>query len=106
MMGESFSSISGRAMPLPAAKDGFSLADFKLARAIGSVYKGAPIVVIHEDVLEEIIEYSERGRTREVGGFLLGGTYGDDPTFVVVRHFHPAIQALSGGASLTFTHDT
>src|SRR5437764_1326757 len=69
-------------MPLPAAKDGFSLADFKVARAIGSIYKGAPIVVIHEPVLEQIIEYSESGRSREVGGFLLGGTYGEDHTFV------------------------
>jgi proteasome lid subunit RPN8/RPN11 len=93
-------------MRLPAAKDGFSLADFKVARAIGSIYKGAPIVVIHEPVLEQIIEYSETGRSREVGGFLLGGTYGEDHTFVVVRHFHPAIQALSGSASLTFTHET
>ena len=93
-------------MPLPAAKDGFSLAGLKGARAIGSIYRGAAIIVIQEPVLEEIIEYSERGRTREVGGFLLGGTYGEDPPFVVVRHFHPALQALSGGASLTFTHET
>lgn len=93
-------------MPLAAATDRFSLSDLKKARAIGSIYKDAAIIVIHEPVLEEIIDYSETGKHCEVGGFLLGGAYGADPAFVVIKHFHPAVQALSAGASLTFTHET
>ena len=93
-------------MPLPAELCDFSQADLDRARAIGAIYRGAAVIVIHEPVLEEIIEYSEQGRRCEVGGFLLGSVYSDDPPFTVIRHFHPALQAVSGAASLTFTHET
>ena len=52
-------------MPLPAAKDGFSLADFKVARAIGSIYKGASMAKIRLDqtasVPESIAETTRTG---------------------------------------------
>jgi len=92
-------------MSLPAELRNFSQADLDRAKAIGAIYRGAAVIVVHEAVLDEIIEYSEQGRRCEVGGFLLGGVYNDDPPFTVIRHFHPALQAVSGAASLTFTHD-
>ena len=58
-------------------------------------------LVITEPVLDEILEYSDRGRRCEVGGFLLGGVSGDKTPFVVIKHFHPAVQAVSGAASPT-----
>jgi proteasome lid subunit RPN8/RPN11 len=93
-------------MPLPAELLDCSLVDLCGARAVGAIYHGAAVLVIAEQVLEEIIEYSDRGRRCEVGGFLLGGVSGDKTPFVVIKHFHPAVQAVSGAASLTFTHET
>ena len=65
-----------------------SLVDLSGARAVGAIYHGAAVLVISEQVLEEIIEYSDRGRRCEVGGFLLGGVSGDKTPFVV--NFGPA----------------
>jgi proteasome lid subunit RPN8/RPN11 len=93
-------------MPLPTELLDCSLVDLGGARAVGAIYHGAAVIVIQEPVLEQIIEYSEQGRRSEVGGFLLGGVSGENPPFTVIRHFHPAVQAVSGGASLTFTHET
>lgn len=89
-----------------AAQDVFSLASLQQARALGTLYREAAAVVIQESVLEGILEYSSQDLTRERGGFLLGGVYGEAPQYVVIRHFQPAFEAESGSASLKFTHDT
>jgi len=62
--------------------------------------------VIHEAVLEEILDYSELDMQRELGGFLLGVVSEENRRFVEVRHFLPAVDARSKAASLTFTHET
>ena len=56
--------------------------------------------------MEQILEYSERDRSRELGGFLIGGHHDDGRPFVAVRHFAPAKETRSRAASLTFTHGT
>lgn len=88
------------------ASDTFSPTRLKNGRQMGTLYRDAAVVVIKERVLEEILEYSERDMTRERGGFLLGGVYGEAPQYVVIRHFHPALEAVGNSASLTFTHET
>jgi len=76
------------------------------ARQVGTLYRDAAVVVICEGVLEAILEFSEQDMSRERGGFLLGGVYGEEPQYVVVRHFHPALEAQGDLSSLKFTHDT
>jgi proteasome lid subunit RPN8/RPN11 len=93
-------------MPSPPATDTFSLERLRSARQVGTLYKDAPVIVIREEALEAILEFSEQDLTRERGGFLLGGVYGQAPQYVLIRHFHPALEAQGSGASLTFTHDT
>src|SRR5688500_1208832 len=90
----------------PPAQDTFSYARLRQPRQMGTVYQDGPVVVLSEHVLEEMLEYSEQDLTRERGGFLLGGVYGQSPQYVVIRHFHPALQAQGNSASLTFTHET
>jgi proteasome lid subunit RPN8/RPN11 len=86
--------------------DNFNFSRLKAPRQMGTVYKDGPVVVLREALLEDLLEYSEQDLTRERGGFLLGGVYGQSPQYVVVRHFHPALQAQGNSASLTFTHET
>jgi proteasome lid subunit RPN8/RPN11 len=74
-------------------------------RKIGRIHDDAATIRIEDPVLEEIINYSERDATREVGGFLLGVLIETPRTIVEVRRFWPARTARSGGASLTFTHE-
>jgi proteasome lid subunit RPN8/RPN11 len=88
-----------------SANETFSLADLRDARQVGTLYRDAAVVVIREAVLEAILEFSEQDLSRERGGFLLGSVYGESPQYVVIRHFHPAREALGSQASLTFTHD-
>lgn len=75
-------------------------------RAIGTIYDDAYPIVIHEGVLEEILDYSEEDMQRELGGFLLGCVSDESRRFVEIRHFLPAVDARSKAASLTFTHET
>jgi proteasome lid subunit RPN8/RPN11 len=89
-----------------SADDTFCLTQLAGARQVGTLYRDAAVVVIHEAVLEAILDFSEQDVTRERGGFLLGKMYGEEPVYVVVRHFHPALEAQGSQASLTFTHDT
>jgi proteasome lid subunit RPN8/RPN11 len=76
------------------------------ARQVGTLYRDATVVVIHEAVLEAILEFSEQDMTRECGGFLLGQVLGEEPRYAIVRHFHPAVEAQGNTASLTFTHES
>jgi proteasome lid subunit RPN8/RPN11 len=89
-----------------AVEETYRLADLRGARQVGTLYRGGAVVVIREAVLEAVLEYSEQDTGRERGGFLLGGIYGDSPQYAVIRHFHPAAEALSGATSLTFTHES
>jgi len=89
-----------------SAKDTFSLNDLRDARQLGTLYSTGPVIVVHLEVMEAVLDFSEQDQSRERGGFLLGGVYGEGPQYVVVRHFHPASAAHGSGASLTFTHDT
>src|SRR5436190_6569674 len=100
-------------MTAPEIGESFSVAGLRDARQVGTLYRGAAVVVIREVVLEAILEFSEQDLTRERGGFLLGQMYGEEPLsvggtprYVIVRHFHPALEAQGSMASLTFTHDT
>jgi proteasome lid subunit RPN8/RPN11 len=84
----------------------YRLDELRGARQVGALYRNAAVVVIREAALEAVLEFSERDTARERGGFLLGGVYGQAPHYAVIRHFHPAAEALSDAASLTFTHES
>jgi len=75
-------------------------------RTLGSLHPDAVLVVVWESLLAEIVEFSERDRSREIGGFLLGGLFEHEGEYVELRHFIPAVDVRSQSASLTFTHDT
>jgi len=75
-------------------------------KAIGTVYHDTFSILVHETILEEILDYSEQDAQRELGGFLTGGVFGGQRQHVEVRHFLPAVDARSKVTSLTFTHDT
>ncbi|MCA9177152.1 MAG: Mov34/MPN/PAD-1 family protein [Planctomycetales bacterium] len=76
------------------------------AKPIGSIYADSVPIFLHEQVLDEVLAYSEQDLRRELGGFLLGGYHRDVRTYVEIRRFWPAVDATSRAASLTFTHDT
>jgi proteasome lid subunit RPN8/RPN11 len=92
-------------MPLPADEPP-CLSQLAGARQVGTLYRDGAVVVVHEAVLDAILNFSEEDQTRERGGFLLGAVYGEDPLYVVVRHFHPAVEAQGSQASLIFNHDS
>jgi len=89
-----------------AANETLHLSELRGARQVGTLYRDGAVVVIREAVLEAILEFSEQDLTRERGGFLLGAAYGEEPRYVVIRHFHPALEAQGSLASLTFTHES
>ena len=76
------------------------------AKSLGNLYRQAIPTFIYENVLEQVIDYSEQDLTRERGGFLLGGLHRDRRLYVEIRHFLPALSVQSRAASLTFTHET
>lgn len=80
--------------------------DVPMRAAMGMIHSDAIPIFFHESVLEEVLDFSEQDTEREVGGFLLGVVSEDQPRYVDVRHFLPAVDARSRNASLTFTHET
>src|SRR3954452_14301988 len=88
------------------ASDTFGPTELRGARQVGTLYRDGAVVVIREAVLEAILEFSEQDLTRERGGFLLGSILSNAPQYVVVRHFHPALEATGSLVSLTFNHET
>lgn len=88
------------------ASDTFGSTELAGARQVGTLHRDSAVVVLHELVLEAILDFSEQDVTRERGGFLLGAVYGETPHYVVVRHFHPALEAPGDLSSLKFTHET
>lgn len=93
-------------MSKTSKKPSASLLGKTAGRLIGGLHDNAAAIVIHESVLEEILDYSEQDLQRELGGFLLGDVLEIDRPCVEIRHFVPAVDARSRAASLTFTHDT
>lgn len=91
------SNLPNHTVPMPEAK--------RRGRRMGSVYDDAPTILINENVLEQIFEFSEQDLRRETGGFLIGTASEKPRSHVEVRHFVPAVGARSKAASLTFTHD-
>jgi proteasome lid subunit RPN8/RPN11 len=87
-------------------KEPFDLDRLRDACQLGTLYRGGAVVVIEESVLDEILAYSGRTTAGEVGGFLLGEVFSQETPCTIVRYFHPATQATSRAASLTFTHET
>lgn len=75
-------------------------------KPVGTIFDDAIPIFVYEDVLEQVIDYSEREQGREIGGFLIGGLHEDRRAYVEVRHFLPASATESRAASLTFTHDS
>ncbi len=91
-------------LPKPTARTAASGA--ALHRAIGTIHPDTIPIFLHEEVLEQILDYSERDLSRELGGFLVGRFHAKPPPRVEIRHFLPALDTRSRISSLTFTHDT
>jgi proteasome lid subunit RPN8/RPN11 len=94
------------AMTVTSASDALQPEQLRNPRQVGTLHREGPVVVVKDSVLAAIVEFSEQDLTRERGGFLLGGVYGQAPQYVLVRHFHPALEAQGRSASLTFNHET
>jgi proteasome lid subunit RPN8/RPN11 len=75
-------------------------------KPIGVVYNDAPVVLVHGEVLDELVEYSSRDLRREQGAFLLGVHHTSPHEAVEIRHFLPATDTRNAAGSITFTHDT
>ena len=82
------------------------LGNFRHGKPLGTVYLDAPTVLVHSDVLDEIVAYSSQDLQREQGAFLLGVHHVKPHEAVEVRHFLPALQTRNESGSVTFTHDT
>ena len=83
-----------------------TLASLQNPRQVGTLYRDAVAPVIAENVLDEILSFSGRDLAHERGGFLIGQPVEGSPPLVVIRHFHPALEARGQATSLTFTHDS
>lgn len=84
-----------------------SLLDGKSRRKrLGAIYDDAIAVLIHERVLEHVLNYSEQDLRRELGGWLIGTVDEQQRASIEIRHFLPAVHSRSRAASLAFTHET
>lgn len=95
----------------PILKPAPTSASSQQVRAVGKFEQDATGIFIYEDVLEEILDFSESDLQRETGGFLIGNFYRDpnhqyEFQYIEIEHFLPATAVRSNSASLTFTHDT
>lgn len=88
------------AKPAPAIVDG------RRASSIGAIHADGFPIFLHEQVLDDMIDFSEQDLRRERGGFLLGGVYFDTRPYLEIRAFTPAEAAISAAASLRFTRET
>lgn len=59
-------------LPKPAASG-------RQQAAIGTIHPDAVAILIREPVLEQILDYSEQDVSRELGGFLIGGRFQNQP---------------------------
>lgn len=75
-------------------------------KPVGTIYDDTIPILIHEDVLEQIVEFSEQDLRRERGGFLIGDQHEAGRTYVEVKHFLPAEETQNRAATLKFTFET
>jgi proteasome lid subunit RPN8/RPN11 len=76
-------------------------------RVMGDVRETDLRILIRKSLLKEIIEYSNRVKSRETGGLLIGNVFRDgDIRFIEIEAFVSAEHAEENPASLKFTHDT
>jgi proteasome lid subunit RPN8/RPN11 len=73
---------------------------------IGTIYRDSTLVFIDSRVIDDILDYSCCDLRCEIGGFLVGGYYQDQQSYIEIKHFMPALDARSRAGSLTFTHET
>lgn len=91
-----------RARPNPVAKT----ASVGRHRIVGELHRDAVPLSVHESLLDQVLDYSERDTTRELGGILLGAYCSGDQPLVEVKNFVPFEDARSHAASLTITHES
>jgi proteasome lid subunit RPN8/RPN11 len=92
-------------MPEPSSNAALTQLGDVPGTKVGTIHADAVAILVQEQVLEEIIDYSEQDLRRELGGFLLGRL--DEPRRLIeIRRFWPAVDARSQAASLTFTHES
>lgn len=83
------------------------LGEARRGKVLGTIYDDAPVILVHADVLDEIVlEYSARDLHRERGAFLLGVRYELPRPAIEIRHFLPATETHNEAGSVKFTHDT
>lgn len=83
------------------------LGESRKGRVLGKLHDDAPVILIHAEVLNEIVyDYSSQDLHRERGAFLLGVYYESPRPALEIRHFLPAVETVNTSASVTFTHDT
>lgn len=75
--------------------------------AVGELEEGDLHIFIRRSLLKEIIEYSNRVTSREIGGLLVGNHFQDeDVNFIEIELFLAAEHAEEMPAALKFTHET
>ena len=75
-------------------------------RIVGEVHGDAVPLLVHERLMDQVLDFSEKDTTREMGGILLGAFCESDQPHVDVRNFVPFEDARSHAASLTITHES
>jgi len=89
----------------PTIKTAHGSQDGVSVKAIGTLHESAAPVFVYESVLEEILDYSHRDLTREVGGYLVGDLCTDQSRpYVEVTNFCP-VKGKSQAANFTFTRE-
>ena len=75
-------------------------------RKMGDLHPTALPILIYDSVLDTILDYSEKDKTRELGGFLIGLTHDSPEPHLEIRRFLPATGVRRDFTSVTFTHET
>src|SRR5215216_4507136 len=57
---------------------------------VGDLHPTALPIVVYDSVLETIIDFSEKDKSRELGGFLIGLTHESPEPHLEIRRFLPA----------------
>ncbi len=72
-----------KARPNPVAKT----ASVGRHRIVGELHRDAVPLSVHESLLDQVLDYSERDTTRELGGILLVAYCSGDQPLVEVKNF-------------------
>lgn len=78
---------------------------------IGKLSREAVKLFVHQQVLDQILDYSEQNLQQEIGGFLIGNLFEEkgwdgELRYVEIQDFLPAATGVSHAASLKFNHRT